>query len=271
LTAFFVMTFVGTWLLFIPILLSPRGLGWIEIPDALGFAFFLLSTYCGAFLSAWIITGIVDGPPGVHRWFSRMLQWRVGPQWYLLVLIGYPLVFALPALVAGGQAALASAASGGTTFVTSYLAAIPIGFFLPTLGEEAGWRGFALTRLQRSHGPLLGTLIVASLHALWHLPAYFVNGAIINGGFDPQVFISNSLAIIALSVVWTWLFNHAGQSIFFATFVHATSNAMSSNLPAVLHITAPGLWDGFAVAAVVAVIVILFTRGKLGYSAEVPQ
>jgi membrane protease YdiL (CAAX protease family) len=263
---FFIFSMAATWLLFVPILLSQRGLGLIQMPDVLGLVLFVLSTYCGPFLAAWIITGIVDGPGGVRAWFGRMIQWRTGIGWYLLVLLAYPLVFAVPALVTGGTTTLMSAGANWRTFIVGYLSAIPVGFFLPTLGEEAGWRGFALTRLQSSHGPMLASLLVGSLHALWHLPAYFVQGAIITGGFDPGVFVGNSLAIMATTFVWTWLFNHAGESILFATFVHATSNAMSGNLPPALGIANPGPWRGLMVIAVVALLVIGLTRGRLGYS-----
>ena len=234
-SAFFIMAFVGTWSLFVPILLSPRGLGVIDLPDAVGFGFFLLSTYCGPFLAAWVITRLTEGPEGVRGWFKRMLQWRTGALWYLLVLVGYPLIFAVPSLVEGGSQTVAAAAANWRSFIPAYLTAIPVGFLLPTLGEEAGWRGFALTRLQRSRSPLQATLVVASLHALWHLPAYFVKGAIVDSGFDMNIFIANSVAIIGLSVVWTWLFNHADQSIFFATFVHADQQChvqQSANCPA---------------------------------------
>jgi membrane protease YdiL (CAAX protease family) len=38
------------------------------------------------------------------------------------------------------------------------------------LGEEPGWRGYALPHLQADRSPLRGGLILAALVALWHLP-----------------------------------------------------------------------------------------------------
>ena len=266
LVAYFVIAFAGTWILFVPILLSGKGLGLIPLPDAAGLILFVLATYAGPFLAALAVTRILDGATGLRAWFQRMLQWRVGILWYLIVLIGYPLVFGVPAILTAGAPALTAAMHNWPSFLVSYITLIPVGFFIPTLGEEAGWRGFALPRLQKAYGPLAGTLILGVLHALWHLPAYFVNGAVITGGFNPTVFVANSLAIIAGTFVWTWLFNNTAGSILFATYMHATSNAMSGALPKALNLTSPDPWFGFEVLAVAALVVILLTRGRLSYS-----
>ncbi len=272
LVAYFTLAFAGTWILFVPILLSGRGLGLISIPDAAGLILFVVSTYAGPFLAALIVTRILDGSIGLHAWFRRMVQWRAGIRWYLLVLLGYPIVFGLPALLQLGASGVGAVAHNWSSFLASYIAAIPVGFFLPTLGEESGWRGFALPRLQKAYGPLVGSLVLGVLHAAWHLPAYFVKGAITaTGAFDPVLFIANSLAIIATTFVWTWLFNHTAGSILFATYVHAASNAMSGALPKALNITSPDPWFAFEVSAVVALLVIAATRGRLGYSRDEPQ
>jgi membrane protease YdiL (CAAX protease family) len=265
-TSFFVIAFLGTWTLFVPILLSSRGFGLINIPDGLGFALFILSTYAGPFVGAWIVTRVIDGQEGVRTWFKRMLQWRVNWLWYVVVLLGYPLVFGLAATILEGRSAVEAAQLNAGSFIAGYLVTLVVGFFMPTLGEEAGWRGFALTRLQVARGPLMATLIVSVIHAFWHLPAYFIKGAITSTGeFDPTLFVANSLAIIAGSFVWTWLFNNAAGSIFFATLVHAASNAMSGNLPAFLNLQETNVWFSFVVSGIVAVLVIALTRGRLGY------
>lgn len=266
LAAYFLLAFAGTWIVYLPILLSGRGLGLIELPDAAAFIIFILATYCGPFLAAFVITRVTDGPHGVRRLLRRMVQWRTGLRWYLLVLIGYPLVFGVPAVLMLGPAGLAAAAQNWPMFLSGYLVAILTGFLLPTLGEETGWRGFALPRLQSMMGPLFGSLLLGVMHALWHLPAYFVKGLMSSGDFDPEVFAANSLAMIAGTLVWTWLFNKADGSILFATYVHAASNGVSLQLPAALHVTAPDPWFAFKVMGVVAMAVILLTRGRLGYS-----
>lgn len=270
LISYFTLAFVGTWLFYAPILLSRRGLGLINLPDAAGLLLFMLATYAGPLLSALITTLVVDGPGGIQAWLSRLVQWRVGLRWYLLVLIGYPVVFGAAAIVALGPQSLGVATAHLPAFVVGYLIQIPVAFFLPTLGEEAGWRGFALPRLQRNYGPLPASLMLGSLHALWHLPAYWVKGQICSGVCGPDVFLANSLGIIAATLVWTWLFNHTAGSIFFATYVHAVSNAVSILLPRLLNIRAPDPWFLVEVTGAAALVVLIASRGRLGYSNERP-
>ena len=154
-----------------------------------------------------------------------------------------------------------------------YLPTAAIGIVYPGLGEEPGWRGFALPRLQNLHGPLMASLILGVLHGLWHLPAYFIPGAIQDGPFQLIVFVTNTCGIIASTIVWTWLFNSAKGSILFAMLVHGISNAISSLVPQWLDgvgaIHDP--WFVTKVMGVCALLIIAFTRGKLGYSTNTTQ
>ena len=264
--AYFVIAYTGTWLVFSPILFSKRGLGSIDLPGSAAFLLFILATYTGPFLSALVTTSIIDGKAGVRAWLHRIVQWRVNIKWYLLVLIGYPIIFFIPAIAELGAPGLNAATQNMPKFVVGYLTTIPIGFFLPTLGEETGWRGFALPRLQSAYSPLLASLILGIMHAIWHLPSYFVNGMLATNGFDPNFFVANSLGIVAGTFLWTWLFNNTQTSIFFATFVHAAGNAAGSFLAKSLNVTNPDPWFAFEVLGVVAVVLIIWTRGRLGFN-----
>jgi membrane protease YdiL (CAAX protease family) len=270
LISYFILAFAGAWLFIAPIMVSQRGLGLITVPEPMLLALFLLSTFAGPTPAAFIVTGITEGKAGMRQLLHRMMQWRVGIKWYLLVLIGYPLIFLVGALVLFGPSSVDGLATNWPLLLTAYLPVIPIGLIYPAIGEEPGWRGFALPRLQYRYGPVLGSLILGTLHAIWHLPAYFIPGAISDGGFNPTVFVSNSLAIIAFTLLWTWLFNSAGGSVFFAMFVHATSNANSGLMSQLLNVPGDNPFFGFAVTAVLALLVIIGTRGRLAYRREQP-
>lgn len=267
LTAYFLLAFAGTWLVFLPTVLG-RGFGLFDLPDALAFALFIVSTFTGPMLAAVLVTGALDGKAGVKALLRRIVQFRGPGWWYLVVLLGYPLVATVGLLPIVGLAAYASVWKLAPALVTAFLPAILFNLVMPALGEETGWRGFALPRLERLHGPLVGSLILGALHALWHLPAYLVPGFMRPGPFDLNFFLVNSLAIIVITILWTWLNNHARGSIFFAMLVHASSNALSAPLMATFGDINPGLWFSAALFGAVALIVVIATRGRLGYRPE---
>jgi membrane protease YdiL (CAAX protease family) len=278
LPAYFIWAFGVTWLFAFPIAFSQQGLGLFSLPDGVVFALFLLATYVGPAPAAFIVTGIIDGKAGVKQLLRRMVQWRVGIRWYLIVILGYPLLFLAGLTLVTGTDTLKDAIQNWPLIFTVYVPLILFGMLYPALGEEPGWRGFALPRLQVMYGPIVASLVLGSLHALWHLPVYFIPGAITNGGFDLNIFIANSLTIIVATIVWTWLFNNAGASILFAMLVHATSNAAVSYIGKIEAITVAGstgipsgaaAYFSFVLFGVVALLVIIFTRGRLSYHPEV--
>ena len=269
LTTYFALAYALTWIFVIPIMLSQRGLGIINLPDPLLLVFLLVSTYSGPLPAALIVTSVLDGREGRRQLWRRVFQWRVGLGWYLLVLVAYPAVFLAGLSVYSGTAPWLALIENWQLILTFYLPAAAIGILFPSLGEEPGWRGFALPRLQQRYGPLIGTLILAVLHGFWHLPVYFIPGAILEGPFDLTQFAANTCLLITLTFFWTWLFNHAGQSVFFAMFVHGVSNATSGLIPLLDVETISDPWFSFKTWAVVVTMLIVFTRGRLGYQSPV--
>jgi uncharacterized protein len=265
LTAYFMMAYAFTWVLVIPIMLSQMGLGLFNLPEPLLFIFLLLSTYSGPLPAALIMTSVIDGKEGRRQLWRRVFQWRVGFGWYLLVLVAYPAVFLAGLSVYSGASPWIALIENWQLIFTNYLPIAAIGILFPSFGEEPGWRGFALPRLQQQYGPLIGTLILGVLHGLWHLPVYFIPGAILEGPFDLMQFAANTCLLITLTFFWTWLFNHADQSVFFAMFVHGVSNATSGLIPMLNIETITDPWFGFKTWAVFVTLLILFTRGRLAY------
>lgn len=265
LTAYFTLAYALTWVLVIPIALSQRGVGLFNLPDPLLFAMLLLSTFSGPLPAALILTSVTEGPDGRRQLLKRMFQWRVGLGWYLLVLVAYPVVFLAGLSFYSGATPWTALVQNWPLIFTYYLPTVAIGIILPGLGEEPGWRGFALPRLQERYGALAGSLILGVLHGLWHLPVYFIPGSILEGPFDLTQFAANTGLIVALTFFWTWLFNHAGQSVFFAMFVHGVSNATSGLIPQFLAEPINDPWFSLKTWVVFVLALILLTRGRLGY------
>ena len=164
----------------------------------------------------------------------------------------------------------------------SYLAPFALLSVL-AFGEETGWRGFALPRLQERFGPLRGTLILGTLRGLWHLPALLVPGFISASTLSVPFIVGWIATAVAATVLYTWIFNNTGGSLLIAILVHAGSNASSSLLGALVPehpILSPwqaaiynSRWNlaNLIPFAIAAILLIVCTRGRLGYPRELMQ
>jgi membrane protease YdiL (CAAX protease family) len=278
LVAYFLLAFAGTWLFWGPLALSreQNGLGLLPFtfPDIAAFAFLLLGGWAGPPLAAITVTALTSGRAGVRQLLRRCVQWRVGPVWYLVTLVGFiPALLAGYSIVYGVNLPRALLAQWPLIF-SVYFAALA--FSLPTANfpEELGWRGFALPRLQQRYGPLVASVILGTLHGLWHLPVLFTR---LLGPTSLPHFTGFVLVAIATTFLYTWIFNHTGGSVLIAALAHGCSNAalglVATLIPAGVVVSGwarplvTGGWQGdnVFVFGMCALLVVIFTRGRLGY------
>lgn len=131
--------------------------------------------------------------------------------------------------------------------------------------EEGGWRGFALPRLQPLHGPLVGTLILGLLWALWHLPEFFVpSWAEGSGGSGFLDIVKFVVAAIAFAIVITWVFNNTKGSVLMAILVHVSINTFTGPMGTLF---SPSEVSNSILLSfgVLALLIVVVTRGRLGY------
>jgi len=266
LTFYFVIAYGFAWLVWVPLALSQDGAGVFSFHSPIGAsASVVAASFVGPFVSAFIMTGATEGREGIGRLLCRIVLWRVGLGWYLFVLIGIPMILVLGVIVLPG--ALASFKGLASLVAIPWLSQIVYVFVHGPLGEEPGWRGFALPRLQRLHGPLVGSLILGPLWALWHLPFFWVPA----WNFPPTganvvLFV---IASIPVTIILTWIFNNTNGSVFIAILGHWSFDFtfVILNLLFTAHIvtdygsTLPVLL-GLGTAAL---LVIALTRGRLEY------
>jgi uncharacterized protein len=237
---FFLLAYLFTWSNWLPQALASRGLASVQVPGFLT----LLSGY-GPALAAIIVVALAYGRQGLRELFGRLLRWRAGFQWYLIALF-------LPVLVILLAVTLNNL-TGGTTpdFSTAVFPFGPpetplwqkvlilflvfmLGF--DGLGEEIGWRGLALPKLLENLSPLVASLILGALWAVWHFPY-----ALTAGTFLSEVplhwFVINLLAV---SVIYTWIFINTNGSLLLPLLFHAAGNITSNLLP-ILPPAAPDL------------------------------
>jgi uncharacterized protein len=206
LVAFLVISFVLSWYPWIIALLRSRTSG----PNPLG-----------PFVAAIIMTAVVSGRSGSWEFFSRLVRWRVGVKPYAIVFLA-PILVCLVA--AGITLCFASPAS---TLSVEKLREVPerflFIFLFIGLGEEPGWRGFALPQLQTKYSSLIASLILGSVWALWHLP-------LVGNEFPWQIVPAFLLSLFGATFMLTWLFNRTNGSIFLPMLFHATVNTIGAGL-----------------------------------------
>jgi uncharacterized protein len=280
LEAYFVTAFAGTWLTILPLVLGQDGLGFFAYRfGEAGILLALLGSFTGPLLAAYLVTFVTSGTDGIRALSRRYFRWRVGILWYFVALFGYFLVWVAGYAVWLNGAPLYALFAKPWLLLRSYLVPFALLSVL-AFGEETGWRGFALPRLQARYGPLRGTLILGILHGLWHLPALLVPG-FISGSTISVPFVAGWIATaVAATVLYTWIFNNSGGSLLIAIMVHAGSNASSSLLGALVPdhpILRPwqaaiynSRWNlaNLIPFAISAMLLIIFTRGRLAYSPD---
>lgn len=255
LIAFFVLAYALSWLI-----LVPAGLG--LLPDSAAILAWVAPF--GPAVAAFVVTALIGGRSAVGQLLRRMVQWRVGVGWYLLVLFGVPLVQLLGAFIVLGSVPLDDLVQNWPLIFSSYLPQVLVAVLVIGLAEETGWRGFALPRLQEWRGPLVGTAVLAVVWAMWHLPNLLI------GGYTGTSYALWLAQCLAVAFIYTWVYNNTGGSILLAALLHAAIN-MGSGLVTGL---VPDLEDAFNVhlygavalaCAIVALALVVATRGRLGY------
>jgi membrane protease YdiL (CAAX protease family) len=264
--SFFFMAYAFSWITLIPFVLSEWGI----LPNAKFYTiFFILNPFAGPTLAAYIMTRITEGKAGLLSLRSRLSQLRVGWQWYVFVLLGIPAVLLLGISVLPG--ALASFRGLAPSFLVGYPISFVVIFFVGgPLGEEIGWRGFALPRMQSRYGSLRATLLLGVLWTLWHLPHFLTSAQRGGPGTGLSIFYINLpiffLMVMAITIIFTWVSNHTQGSLFIAILLHASINTFGTvqplfSAPIVTSTDLPFLIG----LGGLALLILVLTRGRLGY------
>ena len=158
-----------------------------------------------------------------------------------------------------------------STLLVTYPAYFFIVFFGVAMPEEIGWRGFALPHMQPRYGPLRGTLLLGVVWSFWHF-LYFLtpdHGGGPGTSFTTLLtnFLIFTVMVLALAIIFTWVFNHTGGSIFIANLMHASIDTPQLVwIPLFLAVDHTSMdLAGLIGFGVPALLILILTRGRLGY------
>jgi membrane protease YdiL (CAAX protease family) len=225
------------------------GLGWILtiasarlVSDPLVLPLVAIPVSFVPALVAWLILRIGGTPEERIAWRGRLTRVRVGWRWYAVALLALPMTH----LVGVGVAA----AAGGTfPFHPGAFALLPI-FLLTNFGEEIGWRGYALPKLQDRMSPLSASLVLGVVWGAFHWVALSANAD------TPLAYIVvSTLQLTAMSVIMSFVFNGSGGSVPIVTLMHSMYDTASIGAAPLIETGMP--LTAFTMSAVVAWIVAI--------------
>ncbi len=267
LLTYFVLAFVLTWACWIPLATSDA------FNDTAPPARLLLLWPLGNIIPSLVgimLTALFSGKSGLGELFRRLGQVRVPLTWYAVVLLLIPVLL----FVAIGV----NTVLGGATIAydwSSLISLLVLSLLFTGLGEELGWRGFALPRLQARHKAFAASLLLGVLWGLWHLPLLIADGLVPLTSLGIVNFLIFDLTITAIAVLFTWVYNNTNGSLFLMVLFHTVATATTDTfLIPVKNLMVPFLQKYgdpflFLILLWVAVTIVVVTAGAARLSRNV--
>lgn len=258
------LMFLLTW----PIDLSNAGLLPFQIP----FIIYIFLGW-GFIFASLIMTWLTLGWSEVVKLLKRYLIWRVGWKWYLVAFLLIPLISLVGVYL---NAALTQTPVDFSTVLayqifgrSTNLALLILPFFLFDAianGEEMGWRGYVLPRLQVKYSALTSSLILGVIWGIWHIPKFLTH-------WDTASFLWFMVDTMAKAVLLTWMYNNTKGSLLLVTLFHASFNTAGVVLPIANIVTDNNLAARIIIdlLEVVAAVVVVISAGAENLSRMEPK
>lgn len=246
LAAYFTLAFLFSWAIYLPLVFVHQGWLGVNVPYWIHY----LASF-GPALAAILMTVLTSGWQGLRELNNRIVCWRVPWQYAAFAFSSNILIFilCLPVmrLVNGERPDLRLL---GEVNYLPYLGlwVLPLWLFTFGFGEEIGWRGFALPRLQKQLPVLSATLVLGVLWILWHVPTFFYHLTYTGMGWN--MLPAFTIGVLSGAVLFTWLYNGSGGSVMIVAVWHGlfdlftASKAGGDFIPMVLSI-AVIFWAAF--------------------------
>lgn len=231
-TTFFVIAYVWSWIWWIPVVYKLSTIGnspWNASPNWI-LPFVLLGAY-GPTISAIVLTWYSAGWLGLKNLLSKYLIWRASIVVYLVALFS-PIAFLSIAMLLDPESTTALGKADWaqlSSIPLVLLMALPFG----PLAEELGWRGYALSHLQKNYSALVSSLIIGVLWCFWHTPLFWAPaGTIVSGNEVTFIAVGKYLFFACgLSIIFTWIVNNSKGSVLLPIIFHVVIN---SSIPLIL-------------------------------------
>lgn len=220
LATYFFLAFLITWIFISPLALSAQNILHVQLSPHWHF----LGAF-GPISAALIVTRIATGKSGVSEFLDRLLTRRAGMAWLVISLFSPFVLFLLSVLilrVAGNSSVDFSKLASGEYATFTWIGGSLLSAVAYGIGEEAGWRGFALPRLQHKRTAFMATLVLTVFWALWHAPMFLYRFE-----FGMVQVIGFFIGMFAGAIWLSFLYNCTGGNTFMVVLWHATWNIVN--------------------------------------------
>ena len=218
----------------------------------------------GPFIAAFLLSFVNEGKEGVKELLKRGFDPRIGRIWY------FPIFLLMPAI--SGFSFFAAWLSEGAVPELTVLSQpwlvlwnfVYIFFLGGPLEEEFGWRGYALPRLQTRHTALVSSVTLGIIWAFWHLPLNFMAqppGPQYQAAIE--MFLGSVVTMAFMSVLFTWLYNNTGGSVFATLLFHTMVNLSTYVVFPVFETQTGPLYYLISMIAVAIIILAVFGAKRM--------
>ncbi len=239
-----------SWIIWTPFILNSRGLIEFPFPSLLRFIG-PVGTF-GPMAAAALLTFGAEGGSGVGALFKRSFSVSFARRWWLVAILLWPMfqgIGYVVGLLLGAELPEAMLLTAPWLLVPVFLRTFVLG---GPLGEEMGWRGYALDRLQVRWNAFVSSLVLGVIHACWHLPLWLALGPAARN----MPFLLFATNVVVQTVIYTWLYNNTNRSLWPVMLFHTFQNMVIFDV-----FCAGSSLGAFALAFFGSVAMILFVFG----------
>lgn len=227
-----------------------------------------------ASLSAIVITLIISGKKGIKKLLGQLLVWKTGISWWLLALF-----FLVPTTLIGFYftGLVIGSPLDPSKFMPLYtiIPLLVVYFITAGLGEEIGWRGFMLPRLQSKYTALVSSLIIAITWGIWHYPLFIYSfpGAehFVYHHWTAKYGLATALFFFILfnqlpwSILYTWVYNNTKGSLLLICLFHG-SEPWIALITKGFDTATMFNWTGYGIVMLICAIIVVFYNGSENFS-----
>lgn len=222
---YFVLAITFSWSVYIPLVFQRQGWTNTNLPYSLHY----LASF-GPMLAAILMTAIGSGKAGLSELWSRIIRWRVPWPYAAFAILSPIVLFSIAAVIIRVlQGAWPDMRLLGQANYMPYLgwAVLPLWLITFGFGEEIGWRGFALPRMQKTMSVSKATFLLGLMWALWHVPSFFYHETYVSMRWF--IFPGFIFGVLCGAVIFTWLYNGSGGSVLMVAIWHALFDLLTAS------------------------------------------